>query len=112
MKVRKTVLIGGVAAAGVLMVLLLFLLVRQGAGGGSSLEMDGYADRELLLPDDRYIFPSVEEQALEHSFARYIDPDAPLDEELVGDLTVDIGEALEEAFRPRVENRLEELLFD
>ncbi len=112
MKGKRTILINAAVVAGLLIVGILILLVRQNFIKDSSVEVDGYADRELLLPDQRYALPSVEEQVLEPDFVWYIDPEQPLDEKLVEDLTIDLGESLEESFRPRVETRLEELLFD
>lgn len=109
-KARSVAIYGGIATL-VLFGLAVVLLVRDG-GGEDVQDVDSFADRELLLPDDSYVLPSVEEQVLQPQFTWYIDQEQPLPEEIVEEVLIDLPDVVERTFRMRSENRIEELLFD
>ncbi len=112
MKGGKPLVVAIITGAVFVFGILVILTMRFFAGPESRTELGEYTQRELLLPDQRYLLPSVEDQVLSPRFYQYIDPDKPLDPDLADSLSVDIGEALEKSFRRRVEQRLEVLLFD
>ncbi len=110
MKIGRVALLGGIATLALLGIAV-FLLVRGGSDGEVQ-DVGDYADRELLLPDDSFTLPSVEEQVLQPQFTWYINPGEPLPEEIVDDVSIDLPEVVERTFRIRSEERIEEFLFD
>lgn len=99
------VLVAGAGGVG------LFLAVREPPErSGLSSE---YTDRELLIPRGaEYRLPSVEDDLLMPDFRAFIDPDAPLDADLLDGLEPDLPGALREQFTDEVEAELEALLFE
>lgn len=87
------------------------ILIVGRSDTGASAELDRFADRDVLVPGAEYEIPSVEEEILAPRFEYYIDPEKPLDRDIVEDLEPDIGAALRDALTPAVEAELEELLF-
>lgn len=100
----------GVAVIGVGVLLLLVL-----RAGRSSLveEAPGrYLSRELLIPDDSFLIDSVEDELLYPPMRSVVDPDEPLDRELIEDIQLDVVESLRTELLSRSEEGVEELLFD
>ena len=100
----------GLTVITLLAILILILMVRR-PDRGTTAELDRFADREVLIPGAVYEIPSVEEEILAPRFEYYIDPEKPLDRDIVDELEPDIGTALRETLTPAVEAELEELLF-
>jgi len=109
---KRIVLFGllGLLVAVVLTGVFVLLVRKQPEGAEFATE---YTDRELLVPPGvDYRLPSVEDELLMPEFRRFIDPDEPLDSELLEGIEPDIPEAIRTEFTEEVEAELEELLFE
>ena len=71
-----------------------------------------YNPRELLIPQAQFLFPDVEEDLLYPGVRYTVDPDSPLDGEIIQGIEIDALEALREHLLPRVERDVEALLFE
>jgi hypothetical protein len=102
-------LLGVIAAATITAVL--FLVFRDDPDRGEFAAE--YTDRGLLIPPGaEYRLPSVEDELLMPDFRAFIDPDEPLDSELLDGLEPDIRGEIRREFTEEVETELEELLFE
>ena len=112
MNTRRFVIAAIVAAAFLIFVFIILFLTVWGPDRSESTEIDRFSDREILIPGADYEIPSVEAEILAPRFQYFIDPEEPLDGDIVDELEPDIGAALREAFSPAVEAELKELLLD
>ncbi|MDA3950357.1 MAG: hypothetical protein PF508_14210 [Spirochaeta sp.] len=109
MKSRRSLIL--VIGLGALLAIGLLIMAVRGFREEAPMEPDRFADREILVPGIDYEIPSVEEEILAPRFEYYIDPEKPLDRDIVEELEPDIGAALRDTLTPAVEAELEELLF-
>lgn len=70
-----------------------------------------YNPRELLIPQAQFLFPDVERELLYPGVRYTVDPDKPLDGEIIDRIEVDTVESLRSHLLPRVERDVEALLF-
>jgi hypothetical protein len=101
----------GVAAAGSV-ALLIGALALWPRNERASLNTDRFVPRELLLPDSRLMIPPVEDQLVAPDIRLRVDPAHPLDRDIVESQRMDIVDAIQDELSPRVEERIEELIFD
>lgn len=106
----RMVLIGVAAAGGV--ALLIGVIALWPRSERASLNTDRFVTRELLLPDSRLMIPSVEDQLLAPDIRLRVDPAHPLDRDIVESQRMDMVDAIQDELSPRVEERIEELIFD
>jgi hypothetical protein len=71
-----------------------------------------YNPRELLVPQAQFLFPDVERELLHPGVLYTVDPDSPLDGEIIEAIEVDVLDALREDLLRRVESDVEALLFE
>ncbi len=98
---------------------ILLLLVALGIfmlsdRGGSAVFPEGtrFYRREILIPGARFVLPDAED-ALYNPGLRYaVDPEKPLDPELLQDLELDLLQALRDELLPRIEAEVEGLIFE
>ncbi len=95
-----------------LLLLLLVILLLPGRSDESTVDTSRYTDRDLIVPGLRFLLPDIEESLMNPGIRYTIDPDQPLDPEVLQRVEADLFEALWEELVPRVERDVEELLFD
>ncbi len=99
------------AGAVVFLLLIGIVLLRQEPT--STDERAGrYTERELLMPGAEFRFPAVEDELLTPQLRSVVDPDEPLSRERVDQLKMDSLEALYTDLNLRVEEVVEDLLFE
>lgn len=101
---------GGGAATILLFAAAAFLF--QGDESGGNDQVGRYTERELLLPGASFRFPRVEDELLTPQLRSVVDPEEPLSRERVDGLKLDSLEALYAELNPRVEQAVEDLLFE
>lgn len=102
------------AGGGASLILLLAaaLLLFRGDEPERNEQAGRYTERELLMPGAAFRFPRVEDELLTPQIRSVVDPEEPLSQERVDELKMDTIEALYTDLNPRVENAVEELLFE
>ncbi|MEX2443689.1 MAG: hypothetical protein WD492_08805 [Alkalispirochaeta sp.] len=101
--------IGGAAA---ILVLVVGVIVLRGEEPQGDDRTGRYTERELVLPGATFRFPGVEEELLTPQIRPVVDPEEPLPRERVERLKLDSLEALYTDLNPRVEQAVEDLLFE
>ena len=103
-------------AAGIAVVIgvgaLLLLIIGRDRASTVEVAPGRYLSRELLIPDASFLIDSVEEELLYPPIRSLVDPDEPLDRDLVEDIQLDVVESLRSELLSRSEEGVEELLFD
>ncbi len=100
----------GVAVIGAGVILLLIL--RADRPSMVEVAPGRYLSRELLIPDASFLIDSVEEELLYPPIRSVVDPDEPLDRDLIEEIQLDVVESLRSELLLRSEEGVEELLFD
>jgi len=99
--------------AGAVALLLLIAIVLMRGEQTSTDERPGrYTERELFMPGAMLRFPAIEEELLTPQLRSVVDPDEPLSRERVEELKMDSLEALHTDLNLRVEEVVEDLLFE
>lgn len=89
------------------------IILLAGRGGDAGTGTDGpYTRRELLIPAARMLLPDVEEELLNPGLQFAVDPDRPLDPDLLRGLESDLPQVLWEELLPRLQAEVEGLVFD
>ena len=78
---KKRALMAAVVTTATVGALLLGYFVFVHGDDSSQTEVGQFSNRELVLPDDSYRVPSVEDRLLQPRIHPFIDPEAPLDAE-------------------------------
>ncbi|MFO8043969.1 MAG: hypothetical protein R6U25_12260 [Alkalispirochaeta sp.] len=102
------------AGGGASLILLLAaaLLLSRGDEPEGGDQAGRYTERELMMPGAAFQFPRVEDELLTPQIRSVVDPEEPLSRERVDALQMDTLEALYTDLNPRVENAVEDLLFE
>lgn len=108
---RSRIVLIGVTAAGSV-ALLIGVIALWPRHEREPLNTDRFVTRELLLPDSRLMIPPVEDQLEAPDIRLRVDPALPLDRDIVDSQQMDIVDAIQDELSPRVEERIEELIFD
>ena len=108
----KPWMLGAIGGSVVVLLVLIGIVLFRGEQTSIDDRTGRYTERELLMPGAALRFPSVEEDLLTPQIRSVVDPDEPLSRERVEELKMDSLEALYTDLNPRVEDAVEELLFE
>lgn len=99
-------------AGAVVLLLLIGAVLLRGEQTSADERTGRYTERELLMPGAMLHFPAIEEDLLTPQLRSVVDPDEPLSRERVEELKMESLEALYTDLNLRIEDMVEDLLFE
>lgn len=107
---RLLIAVGGSGAALVLLAGVLILVTRDRPE--RDVVPERYTNREILLPEDEFVYPDIEAELLTPPIRSVVDPEQPLDPARAEALEMDTLQALHETIDERIEDEVAERLFE
>ncbi|MFW5694212.1 MAG: hypothetical protein ACOCYB_03520 [Alkalispirochaeta sp.] len=108
----KRWMLWAIGGATVTLILLIGIVIVRSEHTPADDGTGRYTERELRMPGAALRFPSVEEELLTPQVRSVVDPNQPLSREQVEELKMDSLSALYTDLNRRVEDAVEEQLFE